>query len=191
MLSRALKTAVVEFLTANMVDSGIPTCEVRVVPPNGEPVGCKGVTTITVWDMPATFTSPIGFYGVYGCNVTISWRAKCTPADRLDEILDGRHGANDYKDFCAATLHKFRHEINVRANHHMDAAYMGGVYNGLTVACRPLSVSNWQKQTATWWGEAVPATAKPQTFWDTLAGFSCTIPFGAGQLMQYPESATG
>lgn len=191
MLSRALKTAVVEFLTANVVDSGIPTCDVRVVPPNGAPVGCKGVTTITVWDMPTSFTSPIGFYGAYGCNVTISWRCKCTPTDRLDGILDGKNGANDYKDFCAATLHKYRHDINVRANQHMDAAYMGGVYNGFTVACRPLGVTNWETKRADWWGEAEPPTNKPKDYWDTLAGFACTIQFAAGLAMQYAESATG
>ena len=144
-----------------------------------------------VWPAALTFNSNTAYYGSYACNVTISWRAKCTPTDRLDGLLDDKDGAEDFKDFVAAVLNKNRWQIAKLANARMDSTYDIGAYNGLTESPRVLSIGNWEPKYADWWGEAAPATQAVMNQWSRLEGYACTIVFGQGGLIQHNESATG
>jgi len=190
MLSRAMKVAVADFLAANIAGKA-GSCEVRIVPPPGRPTGCSGIFAITIWDNASDFTSNIGFYGSYAVNVTVTYRTKCTPADRLDSVLDSLNGAGDVRDWIAAFLHNQRYLIMEYTNAQMDAAYRGGIYNGLTEAPRPLHVSPWELKTPEWFQEAQPATKAPMPQMSQMAAYASTIVYGNAGLFQTPELATG
>ena len=190
MISRSLKTAVVEFLQANFLGT-FCECMIRVTAPPGKPYGCSGPVAITVWDADVKYFSNIGHYSNGGCFITISYRGKCTPGDRLDGLLDEKDGANDMRDWTAAFLNHARYEIMAYANSLVDQAYRGGVYNGLTEAPRALQASGWEMVTPEWFSEASPQTRGPQTDMSRMAGYKSTIFFGEAKSLQYLEAATG
>ena len=190
MISRALKQAVREFLEANFLGE-FENCMVRVVPPPGKPYGCIGPVAITIWDADVRYTSKVGHYPVNGCYVTISYRGKCTPGDRLEGLLDDPDGANDIRDWTAAILNHSKYEIATYANTLIGNNYRGGVFNGITVAPVVLQASSWEQKTADWFSEAQPALRAPQTDMQRMAGYACTIFFGDAKTFQYIDTATG
>ena len=190
MISRALKQAVREFLEANFLGE-FENCMVRVVPPPGKPYGCIGPDAITIWDADVRYTSKVGHYPVNGCYVTISYRGKCTPGDRLEGLLDDPDGANDIRDWTAAILNHSKYEIATYANTLIGNNYRGGVFNGITVAPVVLQASSWEQKTADWFSEAQLALRAPQTDMQRMAGYACTIFFGDAKTFQYIDTATG
>lgn len=190
MISRALKQAVCEFLQANFLGQW-DNCQVRVVPPPGKPYGCIGPAAITIWDADVRYTSKMAHYSTNGCFITISYRGKCTPGDRLDGLLDEENGGNDLKDWTAALLNHAKYEITTYANNLVGANYRGGPYNGLTVAPMVMQASGWDLKTGDWFSEATPAVKAPMSDMQRMAGYACTIFFGEAKLMQYLDLATG
>lgn len=190
MISRALKQAVKEFLSANF-EGTWDTCQVRVVPPPGKPYGCIGPVAITIWDADTRYSSKIGHYPVNGCFVTISFRGKCTPGDRLEGFLDDPDGANDIKDYTAGLLNHSKYEIATYANNLVGLNYRGGPFNGITVAPVVLQASAWEMKGADWFSEAQVAVRAPQTDMQRMAGYACTIYFGDAKTFQYIDAATG
>jgi len=190
MISRALKTAVVDYLQANWLGT-FCNCQIRVTPPPGKPYGCSGPMAITVWDSPVSTFSNIGHYTNNGCSITLSLRTKCNPGDRLDVFLDDKDGANDMRDWTAAFLDSARYDIMGYANSLVDMAYRGGIINGLIEAPRVLNISNWERKNTDWYSESSPSVKAPYSDMQQMAGYSCTIYYGDAKLLQYLSTATG
>jgi hypothetical protein len=190
MISRTLKQAVCEFLTENFTGTWDP-CQVRVTAPPGKPYGCVGPIAVTIWDADTRYLSKVGHYPVNGCYITISWRGKCTPGDRLDGLLDEPDGANDIKDWTAGILNHSKYEIATYANTLMSSNARGGAFNGILVAPVVLQASSWEMKGADWFSEAQVALRAPQTDMQRMAGYACTIFFGDAKAIQYIDTATG